>query len=109
MAPGFVTVVIPSMALRDAIRVLSERWSDVELRLCPEDGRLVVEAVRSLTQHPDDEDLMFEVVARLADVLPRNHEILAAIAIEETRSTATPLVWAQVVDRLVHIVADSPW
>jgi hypothetical protein len=97
------------MALRDAIRALSEQWDDVEQQLGPEDGPPLLVAMRSLVLDPDDEDLMFEVVASLADVLPRDHAILAAIAIEDTRSTTTPLVWAQVIERLRDIVAKSSW
>lgn len=97
------------MALRDAIRALPEHWPDVERRLCPEDGRLIIEAVRSIAEQPDDEDLMFDLVARLAEVLPRDHQILVAIAVEDSRSTTTPRVWAEVIDRLLDIVENAPW
>jgi len=96
------------MALRDAIRVLCDEWTDVERRLDPEDRRLLVNAVRSLTQDPDDEDLMLDVVAHLAGMLSRHHPILAAIAIEDVRSTTTPSVWADVVKRLRQLVENTP-
>jgi hypothetical protein len=97
------------MALRDAIRALSETWADVQRRLCPEDGRLVIEVTRSLTEDPDDEDLMLELLAHLAQVLPPDHPILTAIAIEDTRSTTTPRVWAEVIEQLRRIVASPTW
>jgi hypothetical protein len=96
------------MALRDAIRALSELWDDVEQQLCPEDRRPLFVAMRSLVQDPDDEDLMFEVVARLHDVLPRDHDILAAVAIEDTRSsTTTSVAWMEVIERIHDILVEA--
>lgn len=59
------------MALRDAVLVLSERWPDVRRKLTTEHDRALIQAMSSLTQEPDDEALMLEILSLVASVLPQ--------------------------------------
>jgi hypothetical protein len=96
------------MALRDMMNLLSEQWDDVQRRLNPEVGKPLIVAMRFFVMSPDDEGLMRGIAEQLDVVLPPDHPILAAIAIDDVRSYV-PRVWAQVVEKLRHIVASSPW